>query len=188
MQLILTELHLRYVTRNRGALGKVAIEIERKFLVLHDDWREHVLRSDELLEGIIAETELAHVRVRAQSVSPAATIKSSGTGGVRNEYEYEIDRSDAFEMIHTLCGSDVLQKKRHHIRHEGFNWIVDEYTGIMDSIIVAEVELADISTTVQLPDWVGREVSGEPAFKKINMLRMRQKKSENEIWGLRSSL
>jgi adenylate cyclase len=91
-------------------------------------------------------------------------------------------------MIHTLCGSDVLQKERHHIRHKGFNWIVDEYTGILEGLIVAEVELSEISTTVPLPDWVGREVTAEPTFKKINMLRIRQKAIEAETRSLRRSV
>ena len=160
----------------------MATESERKFLVANDDWRERVDRSDELLDGIVARTPAAKVRVRLSDHWACLTIKSQESEGVRREYEYEISVDDAAEIIATMCGDQVLEKVRHYLHHDGFEWVVDEYKGVLSGVVIAEVELSDISTTVPLPDWIGREVTSDPEYKKFNMLRTRlsllQKQSE----------
>lgn len=157
----------------------MATESERKFLVVNDSWRDSVDRSDGLLDGIVARTPAAKVRVRLSDHWASLTIKSQESDGVRREYEYEISIDDAAEIISTMCGDQVLEKVRHYLNFQGFEWLVDEYKGILSGVVLAEIEVGDINTAVPLPDWIGPEVTSDPNYKKFNMLRSRLSQAQN---------
>jgi CYTH domain-containing protein len=90
---------------------------------------------------------------------------------MRNEYEYAIPLCDAEEMLRTICGGIVLEKFRYFILHEGDTWHVDVYEGLLDGFVLAEIELTDVDQTFILPEWIGREVTADPRYRKINMAR-----------------
>src|SRR5262249_55676397 len=81
-----------------------------------------------------------------------------------------IPYSDAEEMLRTMCDGNVLDKVRHFVSHEGNNWHVDVYEGLLDGVVLAEIELADAGQEFALPDWIGAEVTSDPRYRKINML------------------
>lgn len=153
-------------------------EVERRFLLRHDGWRQLAVRIERLLDGLLARTTEAKIRVRICNGNATVAIKSRDVSGVRKEYEYGISHADAAEIIATLCGGNVVTKTRHHVEHEGFTWHIDEYHELLAGIVLAEVELPDLNAILPLPDWIGGEVTGRPEFKKINMLRERQAKAD----------
>src|SRR5262249_54517144 len=73
----------------------------------------------------------------------------------RTEFEYAIPYSDAEEMMRTMCEGNVLDKVRHFVSHEGNNWHVDVYEGLLDGVVLAEIELADAGQEFAFPDWIG---------------------------------
>lgn len=148
----------------------MAREIERKFLVKGDDWRVAVEKTLHLKDGLVAASPYAKVRVRVCNDAASITVKSQAKGPERQEYEYQIAVPDAVEMINTLCGNMVLEKHRHLISYEGFQWVVDEYIGLLAGIVIAEIELDSVDTRLPLPVWVGEEVTADPRYKKRNML------------------
>ena len=91
------------------------------------------------------------------------TIKGLSRGASRAEYEYEIPLSDAKEMIQ-LCDGPVVEKYRRVVEHAGMNWEVDEFLGDNAGLIVAEVELDAEDQAIDLPDWVGREVTDDSRY------------------------
>jgi adenylate cyclase len=150
----------------------VAIEIERKFLVVDNSWRPSCVRSEHLKDGMVAISDGNKIRVRISCNDKATlTMKTTGAGLVKAEYEYPIPIRDAADMLSNHCGDRVLEKVRHHLTHMGLQWVVDVYCGILSGIVIAEVELMRIDQEVPLPPWIGIEVTGRPEYGQIQMLR-----------------
>ena len=146
-----------------------SVEIERKFLVANDDWRQLAVGSVSIRDGLIAVYMDRKVRVRISGDVATVAIKGPRIGIVRPEFEYEIPIADAERMLSTLCQDDTLEKQRFFVEHVGATWYVDEYSGLLKSVIIAEIELKQASQELILPHWIGKEVTGHPFYKKINM-------------------
>lgn len=153
-------------------------EIERKFLVQNDTWRRHVLRSEHLRDGLLAESDGRKVRVRLYESRATLTVKSKKEGGRRAEFEYEIPRDHAAEMLASHCGTNTIDKVRYHVPFAGLNWEIDVYEGLLAGTVIAEVELDCIDCNVLLPEWAGEEVTGRPEYGKIAMLQACRPRAE----------
>ena len=147
----------------------VAFEIERKFLVVSDRWREHVSAKIAIKDGLLTRDADKKVRVRCYGDRATLTVKSRGNGLRREEFEYEIPAADAAAMF-LLCGEMVLEKTRHIVPWLGHNWEVDVYRGLLEGITIAEIELLSEGAHFERPTWVGAEVTSDPRYKKINLL------------------
>ena len=147
----------------------MAREIERKFLVSDQSWRELWTKSERLRDGLLAISDGRKVRVRIYESRATITVKTRRTGAEREEFEYVIPHEDARELIAFHCDGNVLEKIRHYVPYQGFVWEVDVFEGILSGTIVAEVELENAEIKLPLPRWIGREVTGNPEYKKINM-------------------
>ena len=145
------------------------VEIERKFLVANDEWRQSVVRSVSIRDGLIAVYKDRKVRVRIAGDVATFAIKGPRIGIVRPEFEYEIPIADAERMLSTLCQDDILEKQRFFVEEAGATWQVDVYGGILQGVVIAEIELRQESQELILPGWIGKEVTGDPFYKKINM-------------------
>src|SRR5262249_4487277 len=145
------------------------IEIERKFLLANDDWKSSVTRRIRIRDGLIASTNGNKARVRIADSNATITLKSRRRGPIRAEFEYAIPYSDALEILRTMCDGHVLDKVRHVITHAGAVWHVDVYEGILNGVVLAEVELQHADQKFDLPGWIEKEVTGDPRYRKINM-------------------
>ncbi len=47
------------------------------------------------------------------------------------------------------------------------------YDGLLEGFVVAEVELDRADRELQLPDWVGREITGDVRYSKLQLLQAR---------------
>ncbi len=148
----------------------MSLEIERKFLISHDGWRASVTRSTRIRDGLISITDGRKTRVRIEDDRATLTVKGEHAGCSRSEFEYAIPVPDAEEMLRTMCGDLVLEKTRHYASHGGLTWENDVYNGLLDGVVIAEVELDRPDRALELPDWVGREVTGNIRYRKIRML------------------
>lgn len=139
-------------------------EIERKFLVVSSDWRLGADRGRSFRQAYLAETDRAAIRVRIIDGTDAVmTIKSAKPGFSRSEYEYKLPLSDAEELTELREGS-VLEKTRFRVPHAGRTWEVDVYSGENAGLVLAEIELESEAAEVELPTWIGREVTGDRKF------------------------
>jgi len=149
----------------------MALEIERKFLLADDAWKSGVVRSDHMRDGLIASFGEGKVRIRLTESNAWVTIKGARTGISRLEFEYEIPRADAEQMLVALCQGFVLEKVRHTVPFGGLDWTIDVYMGPLAGVAFAEVELMHPDQHLELPPWVGQEVTNDPRFRKITLLR-----------------
>ncbi|MDJ0708095.1 MAG: CYTH domain-containing protein [Leptolyngbyaceae cyanobacterium MO_188.B28] len=137
-------------------------EIERKYLVEGDEWRS--LAVGQLYRQGYLPTEECTVRVRVIGKKGFLTIKGPSTGISRSEFEYEIPTQDALDMMDSLCVGPLIEKMRYRIERNGLIWEVDEFMGENEGLIMAEVELEEEDQVIDLPDWIGEEVSGDPRY------------------------
>jgi CYTH domain-containing protein len=151
----------------------MAREIERKFLVNGDAWRDAVVSAVRLVDGLLAASKGRKVRVRLYPDRATIAVKTRRRSRVRLEYEYAIPTDDALEMLKSECGRSVLAKTRYHVRYGAHTWEVDVYEAPLDGVVIAEVELRDSDETFVLPPWVDREVTDDPAFSKQRLFAAR---------------
>ncbi len=149
----------------------MALEIERKFLLANDAWKDAVVGSERMRDGLIGRFGGGKVRIRQTAEAAWITVKGPRQGISRSEFEYEIPRDDAEEMLRTLCRGPILEKIRHSVPHEGFVWAVDIHTGPLAGVAFAEVELSHPEQHLPLPSWIGKEVTHNPRFRKSALMR-----------------
>jgi adenylate cyclase len=144
-------------------------EIERKFLVVGEAWR--TLEEGTLYrQGYLSTVQERTVRVRRVGNKGTLTVKGVSVGATRKEYEYEIPVADADEMIDQLCEKPIVEKNRYRIPIGDLTWEVDEFLGVNEGLIVAEVELRSEDQPVDKPDWIGAEVTGDPRYFNANLV------------------
>lgn len=149
----------------------MALEIERKFLVTNSSWRSLVTKRTAIRQGYLSSNAKATVRVRSRDDETAfITLKGTISGFSRPEYEYEIPIEDARELL-VMSEPNVLEKHRHLVPFGGLVWEVDEFGGQHQGLIIAEVELTSEDQHVQLPDWIGVEVTNDDRFYNASLAR-----------------
>ncbi|MCW8829664.1 MAG: CYTH domain-containing protein [Gammaproteobacteria bacterium] len=142
----------------------MATEIERKFLVTSDEWRQAADTGTPFRQGYLVGAERASVRVRIEGEQANLNIKSATLGVRRQEYEYPIPLADAQEMLDSLCEQPQIEKIRYRVPFKGHIWEIDIFAGENAGLVVAEVELDDEDETFSLPPWAGEEVSGDTRY------------------------
>lgn len=142
----------------------MATEIEHKFLLANDDWRDEIDKSVYYKQGYLNANKQSSVRVRIADDKAWINIKSATLGTQRQEYEYLIPVSDANEMLDTLCDKPLIEKTRHFVTYEGYLWEIDEFANENQGLIVAEVELSSVGELFSKPAWLGLEVSEDVRY------------------------
>lgn len=145
----------------------MAIEIERKFLLKNDRWRlsaHHEMRIAQayLNDSAALESgrEQCSVRVRITGQAASLNIKSREIGAKRQEFEYPIPLAEAESLMMLSC-SGWIDKTRYHVQFGAHLWEIDEFLGANAGLIIAEIELDDVSEFFEMPDWVGAEVTDQ---------------------------
>lgn len=137
----------------------MALEIERKFLVKNTSWRS-LATGVHYRQGYLHTSLQCSVRVRIAGDAAFLTVKGATQGMSRDEYEYPIPVGDAQAMLDRLCPQPQIEKIRYTIEYQGFTWEIDDFLGVNQGLIVAEIELREEHQSFPLPDWVGAEVTG----------------------------
>lgn len=148
----------------------MAIEIERKFRVVSEDWRQAASRSQRMAQGYLNDMaslregrQQASVRVRIAGDRAWLNLKSRELGSTRQEFDYEIPVADA-EALLKLCTGGLVEKVRHYVEHGGRVLEVDEFLGENAGLVVAELELESADAAFERPDWLGTEVTDQSRY------------------------
>lgn len=144
----------------------MATEIERKFLVIGDTWRNATPVT--YRQGYLNRDKTRTVRVRIAGDAAMLTIKGQTYGATRAEFEYAIPLADA-EALLLLCDGPLIEKTRRKIDYAGLVWEVDEFFGDNQGLVVAEVELTAADQTIDKPDWIGTEVTDDARYYNSNL-------------------
>jgi CYTH domain-containing protein len=148
------------------------LEIERKFLVINDNYKALAFSSDRIAQGYICREGGNSARVRVRGDKGYITIKGpSLDGGLsRFEWEKEIPVAEALELL-KLCHDGIIDKIRHLVKCGEHIFEVDEFFGDNEGLVIAEVELGDVGETFAKPDFIGQEVTGDKRYYNSRLTR-----------------
>lgn len=141
------------------------MEIERKFLVLSDEYRKMAHAQNRIVQGFLNTDPHRTVRVRLYNNKGFITIKgiSNSKGTTRMEWEFEIDPVKAHELME-LSVETLIEKTRYLVQVEEHLYEVDEFEGSNEGLIIAELELENEDEEFTKPTWLGQEVTGDPKY------------------------
>lgn len=146
----------------------MALEIERKFLVNDESYKKLALRKHHIIQGYLSRRKDATVRIRIIDDFARITVKSVTVSATRHEWEYQIPLNDAKEMLE-ICEGNIIEKTRWIILDNGMTWEIDEFHQPKSKLTLAEVELDNEDLAISLPSFVGKEVTGIPAYYNSNL-------------------
>lgn len=141
----------------------MATEIERKYLLKNDSWKQEVSSKNKIIQGYLSSKPERTVRIRITNNRGFVTIKSKNIGSLRKEFEYEIPIEDAEELI-LLCEKPIIQKTRYIVEHSSHIWEIDIFEGENQGLEVAEIELSQENEEFSIPNWIGQEVTNESKY------------------------
>jgi adenylate cyclase len=121
-------------------------------------------------QGYLCRSDEKVVRIRLAGDKAFITIKGASSGYSRDEFEYEITTDDARQMLDKFCEKPLIEKTRRIIPLSDKTWIVDEFEGENEGLIVAEVELLFSDEPFEIPVWIGHEVTGDPRYYNSNLV------------------
>lgn len=147
------------------------IEIEHKFLIANDSWRQHVSSTSQYRQGYLTSDSRSSIRVRISDSHAWLNIKSATIGNHRQEYEYPIPLIDANEIMESLCVKPFISKIRHFIIQGKHTWEIDEFQGENQGLLVAEIELSAIDEAFEKPDWLGEDVTNDMRYYNNNLAK-----------------
>lgn len=147
----------------------MGVEIERKFLLAGELWR--TLGAPLLLrQGYLSSDPARVVRVRVEGDHAYLTIKGKSVGATRGEWEYPVPLADANELLE-LCEQPIVEKYRRRIDFAGNTWEVDEFLGVNQGLVLAEIELESEDQAFDKPDWIGEDVTHDKRYYNSNLVR-----------------
>ncbi|HSD37507.1 MAG TPA: CYTH domain-containing protein [Rhodocyclaceae bacterium] len=139
-------------------------EIERRFLVADRsivDSRDGAV----IVQGYLRkDSGEMNTRIRICGSLAWLTLKAPHRGLVRDEYEYPIPLGDAREILERHCVGRTVQKTRYAIPSGRHVFDVDVFEGSAAGLVIAEVELSAPDEVVEIPSWIGLEISGDSRY------------------------
>lgn len=140
----------------------MSIEIERKFLVISDDFRQQAIKQFTIIQGFLNRDPNRTVRIRLMDREGVLTVKGLGSksGISRFEWETDLSREEALDLL-KLCESGIIQKERYIVPFRGRDYEVDVFELDNSGLILAEIELESENAFFEKPNWLGKEVTGD---------------------------
>ena len=149
----------------------MALEIERKFRVADDRWKQGVANSRRLRQAYLTKNGRISIRIRIDGAEAATlTIKTAGPGIERHEYEYPIPVADAEALLPRREGT-VIIKVRHIVPIGEIVWEIDVFEDANAGLVIAEVELDRADQPFEPPAWLGEEVTHDRRFYNADLAR-----------------
>jgi adenylate cyclase len=154
-------------------------ETERKFLVQRELWNAvHKPQGKLVRQGYIVNDQQKSIRIRIADSQAWLTIKGTPIGATRSECEYPIPVEHGEQLLQNFATREII-KTRYTIFFTGFVWEVDEFHGIHDGLIIAEIELEKEEQQFTKPNWISEEVTYDARYFNANIINMQRSAIES---------
>ena len=146
-------------------------EIERKFLVTSDDYRDYAETKRLIVQAYLNTHPERTIRIRINDDEAFITIKgkSSEDGLSRFEWEKEIPIEEARKLL-KICEPGKIEKYRYEVKDGKHTYEVDEFLEDNQGLVIAEIELETEEEKFNKPEWLGKEVTGNANYYNSNLL------------------
>ncbi len=146
----------------------MAIEIERRFLIRNDNWKEFITKKIYIEQGYLSKSlDDWIVRIRFSGKNSKITLKKHIKGFTNFEFEYSIPRSDAETIMSNL--SSTIKKERFFLEVEKKSWMIDCFKENNYPLEIAEIELSDEEEDLLLPSFISKEITGLTHFSNFSL-------------------
>ena len=148
----------------------MALEIERRFLIKNDEWKEFVTRKTFIEQGYLSSNlDDWIIRIRFNGENFKIALKKHIKNFTNYEYEYLIPTSEGERIIATL--PNTIKKERFFLELDQKNWIVDCFQEKNSPLEIAEIELTEEKEEVTLPSFLSREITGLKVFSNLSLTK-----------------
>ncbi|WP_410218023.1 CYTH domain-containing protein [Paracoccus sp. (in: a-proteobacteria)] len=152
----------------------MAVEIERKFLVLCDAWRDQTIACHHIRDHLIARFESGKARIRICDDTATLTLKGNRKGVSRSEFHVSLSHAEAAAMIDEFAGTPAIEKRRYDVPFQGLTWQVDEYLGRLSGLVTSDVELPSENHCFTCPTWAGSDITHDTRYSSGTLARLVQ--------------
>ena len=136
----------------------MAFEIERRFLIKNDNWKEFVIKKIYIEQGYLSKSlDDWIIRIRFTGKNSKIALKKHIKGFTNFEFEYSIPQSDAETIISNL--SSTIKKERFFLEVEKKSWIIDCFKENNYPLEIAEIELSNEDEDLLLPSFISKEIT-----------------------------
>ena len=148
------------------------IEIERKFLLLNNDFKKEAFKKERIVQGFLSSVPERTVRIRLIADIGFITVKGIGnaSGTTRFEWEKEISKQEA-ESLLKICEVGIIDKERYFVRVGKHTYEIDEFALDNEGLQMAEVELKNEHESFEKPNWLGAEVTGQKKYYNSSLVK-----------------
>lgn len=148
----------------------MATEIEHKYLVIDNSYKEIASSHIDICQGYLSTDKARTVRIRIAGNKAFITIKGKTIGDTRPEYEYPIPLADATLMLDNLCHQPIIRKTRHIVPFNGNTWEIDEFKGALEGLTLAEIEIPSSEYKYDIPPFIGKNVTNDARYYNSNLI------------------
>jgi len=137
----------------------MALEIERRFLVKNDDWKEFITKKTFIEQGYLSyKLDDWIIRIRFNGANFKIALKKHIKNFTNFEFEYLIPNIDGEAIMSNL--KNTIKKDRFFLEVEKKQWIIDSFKEKNFPLQVAEIELSKEEEEIKLPKFVSKEITG----------------------------
>ena len=146
----------------------MALEIERRFLIKNDNWKEFITKKVYIEQGYLSKSlDSWIIRIRCTDKKSKIAIKKHIKGFTNFEFEYSIPQSDAETIMSNL--SSTIKKERYFLKVAKKSWIVDCFKENNYPLKIAEIELSNEEENLLLPSFISKEITGQTSFSNFSL-------------------
>ncbi|ABB49219.1 conserved hypothetical protein [Prochlorococcus marinus str. MIT 9312] len=137
----------------------MALEIERRFLIKNDNWKEFITKKIFIEQGYLSKSlDDWIIRIRFTGKDFKIALKKHIESFTNFEFEYSIPRKDGETIMSNL--SNTIKKERFFLEVEKKSWIIDCFKETNYPLEIAEIELSNEEEDFSLPSFISKEITG----------------------------
>ena len=146
----------------------MALEIERRFLIKNDNWKEFITKKIYIEQGYLSKSlDDWIIRIRFTGKDFKIALKKHIESFTNFEFEYSIPRKDGETIMSNL--SNTIKKERFYLEIEKKSWIIDCFKEKNYPLEIAEIELSNEKEDLSLPSFISKEITGLKYFSNFSL-------------------
>ena len=146
----------------------MALEIERRFLIKNDNWKEFITKKTVIEQGYLSRSlDDWIIRIRCTGKDFKIALKKHIASFTNFEFEYSIPQKDGETIMSNL--SNTIKKDRFFLEIEKESWIIDCFKENNYPLEIAEIELSNEKEDINLPSFISKEITGLKHYSNFNL-------------------
>ena len=146
----------------------MALEIERRFLVKNDNWKEYVTKKIFIEQGYLSKSlDDWIIRVRFTGQDFKIALKKHIESFTNFEFEYSVPQKDGEIIMSNI--SNTIKKERFFLEVEKKSWIIDCFKENNYPLVIAEIELSKEEEDLNLPSFISKEITGLKQYSNFSL-------------------